>query len=151
MTFVSKWFILVPYQESNVWFWTLCLRLTKCKYFILFLLLAFLLEKNFKDFIYLFLKRGEGGEKERERNISVWLPLAHPLLGTWPATQACALTGNRTCDPLVHSPRLNLLSHTSQGEFFIYADTFQISVFFLNILWHRFHVLCFQCFYLITF
>ena len=28
---------------------------------------------------------------ERERNINVWLPLASPLLGTWPATQACAL------------------------------------------------------------
>ena len=24
-----------------------------------------------------------------------------PLLGTWPATQACALTGNRTGDTLV--------------------------------------------------
>ena len=30
----------------------------------------------FKDFIYLFLNRGEGREKERERNINVWLPLA---------------------------------------------------------------------------
>ena len=29
----------------------------------------------FKDFIYLFLERGEGREKERERNIDVWLPL----------------------------------------------------------------------------
>ena len=28
-----------------------------------------------------------------ERNINVWLPLAQPLLGTWPATQACALLG----------------------------------------------------------
>ena len=28
-----------------------------------------------------------------------------PLLGTWPATQACALTGNWTGDPLVHRPR----------------------------------------------
>ena len=46
-----------------------------------------------KDFMYVFLERGEGKEKERERNINVWLPLAHPLLGTWPATQACALTG----------------------------------------------------------
>ena len=36
----------------------------------------------FKDFIYLFLERGEGREKERERNINVWLPLAWPLLGT---------------------------------------------------------------------
>ena len=44
--------------------------------------------KIFKDFIY--LDRGEGREKVRERNISVWLPLTHPLLGTWPPTQARA-------------------------------------------------------------
>ena len=44
-----------------------------------------------------------------------WLPLTHPLLGAWPATQACALTGNRTSDLLVHSPALNPLTHTSQG------------------------------------
>ena len=44
--------------------------------------------------MYLFLERGEGKEKEKERNIGVWLPLAHPLLGTWTATQACALIGN---------------------------------------------------------
>ena len=68
----------------------------------------------FKDFIYLFLDRGEG----RERNINVWLPLEHPLLGTWPATLACALTGNQTGDPLVCGPALNLLSHTSQGYLF---------------------------------
>ena len=43
-----------------------------------------------KDFIYLFLDRGEGWVKERERNISVWLPLMHPQLRTWPATKACA-------------------------------------------------------------
>ena len=36
-----------------------------------------------------------------------------PPLGTWPATQACALIGNRICDPLVHRPALNPLSHTS--------------------------------------
>ena len=58
----------------------------------------------FKDFIYLFLERGEGKEKERERNINVWLPLMRPYLGTWPATQACALTRNQTNDPLVHPP-----------------------------------------------
>ena len=52
---------------------------------------------------------------ETRRNINVWLPLARPLLGTWPATQACALTGNRTGDPLVCKPLLNPLSHTSQG------------------------------------
>ena len=68
----------------------------------------------FKDFIYLFLERREGREKERERNINVWLPLMHPPRGTWPATQACALTGSRTGDPLVHRLVLNPLSHTSQ-------------------------------------
>ena len=33
---------------------------------------------------YLFFERGERTEKERERNITVWLPLARPLLGTGP-------------------------------------------------------------------
>ena len=54
----------------------------------------FYIFKRFYLFIYLFLERGEGREKERERNISVWLPLTHPILGTWPATQACAPTEN---------------------------------------------------------
>ena len=43
----------------------------------------------FKDFIYLFLERGRDGE--RGRDINVWVPLTCPPLGTWPATQACAL------------------------------------------------------------
>ena len=47
-----------------------------------------------KDFIYLFLERGEGKEKEKERKINMWLSLTCPLLVTWPATQACALTGH---------------------------------------------------------
>ena len=47
-----------------------------------------------KDFIYLFLERVEGREKERVRNINVRLPLMCPHLGTWPATQACVLNGN---------------------------------------------------------
>ena len=37
----------------------------------------------------------------------MWWPLAHPLLGTWPTTQVCALTGNRTGDPLVCRLALN--------------------------------------------
>ena len=45
-------------------------------------------------FINLFPEREEGREKERERNINVWLPLVLPQLGTWPAMQVCALTGN---------------------------------------------------------
>ena len=63
-------------------------------------------------FFWGFLERGEW----RRRNIHVWLPLGRPFLGTWPATQACALTGNRTGDSLVCRPALNPLSHTSQGS-----------------------------------
>ena len=48
----------------------------------------------FKDFIYLSLGRGEEKEKEEERTINVWLLLVHPILGSWPATQAYALSGN---------------------------------------------------------
>ena len=66
-------------------------------------------------FIYLFLERGEGWEKERERNIN-WLPLIPPQLGTWPITQACALTGNQTGDLSVCRMMPTLLSHTSQGQ-----------------------------------
>ena len=71
----------------------------------------------FKYFIYLSLERGEGREEtwmfERK---SRWLPLAHPKLGTWPATQACALTRNRTGDLSVCGTMPNPLSHTSQGS-----------------------------------
>ena len=74
------------------------------------------MEHIFKDFIYLLLDRWEGREKERERNNNVWLSLTGPLLGAWPATQACALPGNRSSDPLVLRLILNPLSHTSQGR-----------------------------------
>ena len=67
-------------------------------------------------YLFIFRKRGRR-EKERERNINVWLPLSCPLLGTWPAPQACALTGNWTGDPLVPSPAFNPLSYTSLGHF----------------------------------
>ena len=69
----------------------------------------------FKILFIFFLQRGEGREKERERNINVWLPLPCPILGTWPTTQECALTGNRNNYPLVHRSTLNPLSYTSQG------------------------------------
>ena len=48
-----------------------------------------------------------------ERNNNVWLPLVCPLLGTWPTTQACALTGNQTNDPFICRPALNPLSQFS--------------------------------------
>ena len=59
-------------------------------------------------FIY-FLERGRKGE-ERDRNITMRLPLRSPPLGTLPATQACGLTGNRTGAPLVRRLALDPLS-----------------------------------------
>ena len=75
----------------------------------------------FKDFIYSFLERGKGREKEKEmlmceRHIN-HLPLTRTQLGTWPTTQVCALAGDRTDDLLVRRLTLNPLSHTSQGQF----------------------------------
>ena len=74
--------------------------------------------------IYLILEKGEGREKERKSNSYVWLPLACTVLGTWPATQACAPTGNWTSNPLVLRQVLNLLSHRSQGCFFLFGVIF---------------------------
>ena len=48
-------------------------------------ILLFTLFFFFLDFIYLFLDRVEG--REKDRSINMWLPLMRPLLGTWPATQ----------------------------------------------------------------
>ena len=52
-------------------------------------------------------------------HINAWLALMRPLLGTWHTTQACALTGNLTSDPLVHRSALNPLSHTIQSTTYI--------------------------------
>ena len=62
---------------------------------------------------YLFtFREGEGREKEREID---QLPLTRTQPRTWSATQACALTGNRTGDPLAHRPALSPLSHPSSS------------------------------------
>ena len=47
------------------------------------------------------------------------LPLTRPTLGTWPATQAPALTGNQTGNLLVCGWALIPLSHASQGGTFV--------------------------------
>ena len=62
-----------------------------------------------------------------KRNIN-WLPLASPQPGSWPTTQACALTGNQTGDLSFHRTVLNPLSHTSQREIFTVFDWLQVTV-----------------------
>ena len=68
-----------------------------------------------KDFLNLFLERGRQGEREGEKHKYVVASRVLLPLGTWPLTQACALTGNQTGNPLVHRLALSPLSHTSQG------------------------------------
>ncbi|KAF6084333.1 hypothetical protein HJG60_008604 [Phyllostomus discolor] len=45
---------------------------------------------------------------------------------------ACALTGNRTGDPLVRRPVLNPLSYTSQGETFYFFFLILLFFFYFN-------------------
>ena len=91
-----------------------------------------------KSFIYV-LEREERREKERERNINVWLPLTCPLLlGTWPAT------GNRIGHPLVSRLVLNPLSCTSQDSPFFRWEKNCLSFFpkWLDFSQHSSHVGC---------
>ena len=114
---------------------------------------------NIYLFIYIFRQRGREEEK-RERNINVWLLLVHSLLETRLATQAHALTGNQTSDPLVCRSVLNPLSHTSQGSKYSLFDTiyllrhfFYYSRQFLNssilMLFSVSVLFCFTCFTLV--
>ena len=67
--------------------------------------------------VFIFRERGGEGEGEGEIHQCVVASCAPPTRDlTWPATQACALTGNGTDDPLVYRRVLNPLSHTSQGQ-----------------------------------
>ena len=79
-------------------------------------------------------RMGKRGRKKRretltcERNSS-WLLLTCPQLGTWPATQACALTRNLTSNLSVRRLALNSLSYTSQDN-----SSFLFKKIFLKIL-----------------
>ena len=72
----------------------------------------------FKDFICVFIERGKEERKRGKETLMCGFLSHTPALGTWPTTQACALTGNQTSDPLVSRLALNPLSHSSQGSTF---------------------------------
>ena len=65
--------------------------------------------------LFYFLERGMQGEREGEKNQCVVASHMLPL-GTWPPTQTCALTGNRTSNPLGCRPVFSPLSYTRQGS-----------------------------------
>ena len=60
----------------------------------------------------------------------MWLPLTCSLLGTWPATQARAPTGNLTGDLLVRRLALNPLSYT-----WLDINSYQTKTEFIIMLW----------------
>ena len=73
-----------------------------------------------------FIFRERGREKERKRNID-WFPLAHTQVGTQPANQACALTGDQTSDLLVCRMMPNPLIHTSQDKDMLFLNLYSSS------------------------
>ena len=66
-------------------------------------------------FTYFERERKVGRKRGRETSMCGCLLHPPPLLGTWPATLACALTGTWTSDPLVLRLAPNPLSHTSKS------------------------------------
>ena len=75
----------------------------------------------FKFYLFIFREWEREGEKGREKYQCVVASHA-PATGDLPTTQACALTGNQTSNPLVHRPTLNTLSHTSQGTYVLMSS-----------------------------
>ena len=66
-----------------------------------------------------FRERGREGEKHPcEREKSIGCVLHAPWLGSKPATQACALTQNRTHELSVCGMTLNPLNHTGHSRFY---------------------------------
>ena len=92
------------FKKRSTQFWSVCSGI----------LTYFSFSFIFTDFNCFY--RGEGRQQERERNIKVWLLLMRPLLGTWPATQACVLDWESNQQPFelqagtqatdTHQPRL---------------------------------------------
>ena len=64
--------------------------------------------------ILLTLREGKGG-RERGRETSTGCLSCVPRQESEPATQACALTGNGTCDLSLCGTMANQLSHSGQG------------------------------------
>ena len=77
---------------------------------------------------YLFIFREEKGGRKKERETSLCgCLLSAPYQGPG-LQQACALSGNRTHDPLVRRLPFNPLSHTSQGPIKMYLASLNSSL-----------------------
>ena len=86
----------------------------------------------FKTLFIYFQIEGKGGRK-KERIINVRLPLTHPLLGIWPATQACALHWESNWPPFgSQSHAQSTESHQPGLHSSSYTRTFFIAVYTLK-------------------
>ena len=92
--------------------------------------------------LFIFRERGREGDWVGEKHRYV-VTSCMPPTGNWPETQACALIGNRTGDPLVCRLALNPLSHTSQGRAPHLRANF-INECFRRKAWKSYHKNC-QC------
>ena len=115
--YIQTLFFLLTHTKLILTSETLCLIFTlsgmifpDCHDYFLFFL---------RFYLYCFRERGREGEREREkhqcvREASIGCLLHAPQVGTWPATQACALIGNWTGNLSPCETMLNQLSHTSR-------------------------------------
>ena len=107
--------------ESNIFsYFSDCL----CLWTVFFVRHLFLNTKVFKRyFLFSFRQRGREGEREEKKYQCVVASCTPHNGEPDPTTQACALTGNQTGNPLVCRLVLNPLSHTSQGHKQLFLPT----------------------------
>ena len=102
----------------------------------------FFFKNIFKRF-YLFIFRQKGRQGERKGEKHQCVVASHALPTGDLATQACALTGNWTSDPLVLRLALNPLSHTSQGSKPLLTRSVGHSTFSIHCM--NLFFVCFSC------
>ena len=79
-----------------------------CEHRLILLLTISAIFLFLKNYLFIFREKGREGEREGEEHQCVVASPTPPPGGlTWPTTQKCALTGNRTSDPLVLRLALN--------------------------------------------
>ena len=105
----------ISLSKRNTNLWLLRVREIKLYNCGIKVLVPFLLQQHktmfFKKILLIYFWRGEGREKERERNINVWFLSCAPDGGPGQQPKHVSWISN----PLVCRLALNPLSHTSQG------------------------------------
>ena len=77
---------------------------------------------TFKKNLFIIFREEKGGRGRGEEKYQCVVASHAPPTGTWPATQASPLHGNRTGDPLVCRPMLNPLSTPARAVNMLLID-----------------------------